>query len=59
MSSTFLRDQVYNPFLKIHEILKSFDLNGFSGIIIDFHKEVTSEIYAMSMFLDGKISFLF
>jgi calcineurin-like phosphoesterase len=47
MSSTFLRDQVYNPFIKIHEILKEFNPNELNGIIIDFHRETTSEIYAM------------
>jgi calcineurin-like phosphoesterase len=59
MSWVFMRDQVYNPFLKVHELLKTFDLNDFNWIVIDYHKEVTSEVYAMSMFLDGKISFLF
>jgi len=59
MSSDFLRDDMYNPFLKADEILSQFDLKEFNWIIIDFHRESTSEIYAMSMFLDGKISFLF
>lgn len=59
ISSTFMRDEVYNPFLKIDEILKGFNLDDFNGIIIDFHRETTSEIYAMWMFLDWKISFLF
>lgn len=59
MSSDFLRDNMYNPFLKVDEILSEFNLEEFSWIIIDFHRESTSEIYAMWMFLDGKISFLF
>jgi len=59
MSSIFMRDEMYNPFLKVDEILKSFNLDDFNWIIIDFHRETTSEIYAMSMFLDWKISFLF
>lgn len=59
MSWVFLRDEVYNPFLKVDEILKSMNIDDFHAIIIDFHRETTSEIYAMSMFLDGKISFLY
>lgn len=59
MSQIFMRDDVYNPFLKVDEILKSFDLNEFSWIIIDFHKETSSESYAMGMFLDGRISFVY
>lgn len=59
MSSVFMRDEVYNPFLKIDEILKEIDTKDLNGIIIDFHRETTSEIYAMGMFLDGKISFLY
>lgn len=59
MSSTFLRDDVYNPFLKADEIIKSFQNEDLNWIIIDFHRETTSEIYAMSLFLDWKISFLF
>lgn len=59
MSSVFMRDDVYNPFLKIDEILKEINTDDLNGIIIDFHRETTSEMYAMWMFLDGKISFLF
>lgn len=59
MSSIFLRDEMYNPFLKVREILKSFNLNDFNRIIIDFHRETTSEIYAMGMFLEWKVSFIY
>ncbi len=59
MSSVFMRDEVYNPFLKMDELLKTIDTSWLNGIIIDFHRETTSEIYAMGMFLDGKISFLY
>jgi calcineurin-like phosphoesterase len=47
MSSIFMKDQVYNPFLKIHELLKELNLDDFNAIIIDFHRETTSEVYAM------------
>ncbi|MGE4444468.1 MAG: YmdB family metallophosphoesterase [Candidatus Altimarinota bacterium] len=59
MSSVFMRDEVYNPFLKIDEMLKEIPMDDINAVIIDFHRETTSEIYAMGMFLDGKISFLF
>lgn len=59
MSWIFLKDQVYNPFLKIDQILKNIDLTQINWIIVDFHRETTAEIYAMWMFLDGRISFLF
>ena len=59
MSETFMRFNVYNPFLKIEEILKSFEWEKFDGIIIDFHKEVSSEWYGMWYFLEGKVSFIY
>lgn len=59
MSSIFMRDEVFNPFLKIDQILKEFQTEKLHGIIIDFHRETTSEIYAMGLFLDGKISFVY
>ncbi len=61
LSETFTRDHVYNPFLKAHEIVKEFEKKGkkLNGIIIDFHKEVSSEWYAMQEFLDGRVSFIY
>lgn len=59
MSSLFLKDNMYNPFLKIDEILKSFEKENLNWIIIDFHRETTSEIYAMAHFLDSRASFVY
>jgi calcineurin-like phosphoesterase len=42
-----MRDDVYNPFLKIDEILKEINTDDLNGVIIDFHRETTSEMYAM------------
>jgi calcineurin-like phosphoesterase len=39
-----MRFDVYNPFLKIQEFLEIQE-NDFDAIIIDFHKEVSSETY--------------
>lgn len=69
LSETFIRDNVYNPFLKVDAILKKFEkisqwkkwrwCKKVDGIIIDFHKEVSSEWYLMQNFLDGRVSFIF
>ena len=59
MSSVFMRDQMYNPFLKIDEILWTFSWEKFDGIVIDFHRETTAEMAAMGLFLDGKVSFIY
>lgn len=59
MSSIFMKDEMYNPFLKVDEILKNINLDELNWIIIDFHRETTSEIYALAMFLDWKISFVY
>ncbi len=61
LSETFTRDNVYNPFLKVDAILKKFEKKNekLDWIIIDFHKEVWSEWYAMQDFLDWRVSFIF
>lgn len=61
LSETFTRDNVYNPFLKVDAILKKFEKKWkkLDWIIIDFHKEVGSEWYAMQEFLDWRVSFIF
>ena len=61
LSETFTRDNVYNPFLKVDSILKKYEKKGIllNWIIIDFHKEVTSEWYTMQEFLDWRVSFIF
>ena len=40
-----MKDNAYNPFLKLQELLKDFDKTELDGIVVDFHKEFTSEIY--------------
>ncbi|QFR39452.1 YmdB family metallophosphoesterase [Candidatus Gracilibacteria bacterium 28_42_T64] len=59
IANTFMKFDVYNPFLKVQEILKSLENEKFDGIFIDFHKETTSEGYGMAYLLDGKASFVF
>jgi len=61
LSETFLRDNVYNPFLKADAILKKIEKKEWklNWIIIDFHKEVASEWYGLQEFLDWRVSFIF
>ncbi len=59
MWEVFMRYNVYNPFLKAEEILKKLSDEKFDAIILDLHKEATSEWYGMLTFLDWEISFLY
>jgi calcineurin-like phosphoesterase len=61
LSETFTRDNVYNPFLKVDSILKTFEKKWeeLNWIIIDFHKEVASEWYWLQEFLDWRVSFIY
>lgn len=58
LSETFMRYNVYNPFLKADEILKDLD-EEVDGVVIDFHKEVSSEWYWLWYFLDWRASFIY
>ncbi|EKE26006.1 MAG: Metallophosphoesterase [uncultured bacterium (gcode 4)] len=59
IGSAFIWGQSFNPFIKVDEILNEFQNEKFDGIIVDFHRETTAEIYAMSEFLNGRISMIF
>lgn len=61
LSETFTRDHVYNPFLKVDEIVSQFEESGekYDGIVVDFHKEVASEWYWMAELMEGRVSFIF
>ncbi len=56
ISGNFLKDDVYNPFLKIEEILIEHPLANYDGIIVDFHRESTAESYCMAEWVSGKVS---
>ncbi len=55
----FMNTKVYNPFLKIDEILNNYSNENFDAIIVDFHRETTAEMYAMSEFLNWKVSLIY
>lgn len=54
----FMPHKVDNPFLVTQKIIENLD-EEVDGIIIDFHKEVSSEWYGLAHFLDGKVSFIY
>lgn len=56
ISGNFLKDDVYNPFLKVDEILSEHPLSRYDGIVVDFHRESTAESYCMAKWLDGRVS---
>jgi calcineurin-like phosphoesterase len=51
--------KVYNPFLKIEEILEKFNDEKLDWIILDFHKEVSSSGYGIVHYFWDKISFVY
>lgn len=57
ISGNFLKDDVYNPFLKAEEIIAELTPKKLDGIVVDFHRESTAESYCMAKWLDGKVSF--
>ena len=60
MGVIFMGDKLTleNPYKRVDEILANYDTNQFEAILVDFHKETTSEGYAMANHLDGRVSLL-
>lgn len=59
MSWIFMADNVYNPFLKANEILSEYNLDDLDWVVVDFHRETTSESMWMWIMLDWKASLVF
>lgn len=59
MSDVFMVEKMYNPFLRADEVLKQYEQEKLDGIIVDFHRETTSESYMLSMYLDGRASLVY
>lgn len=55
----FMNHKVNNPFSVVEKILEKYKNDKLDWIIIDFHKEASSEFYWLANYLDGKISFIF
>ena len=47
---------MYNPFLKVDEILREHSAQKYDAIIVDFHRESTAESYCMAEWLSGRVS---
>lgn len=58
MGTVFMNYSMENPFLKAEKMLKELWVENFDAIVIDFHKETTSEWYGLAHFLDGQVSFV-
>jgi calcineurin-like phosphoesterase len=52
MSSLFMKDEMSNVFLKLDEIIEKFKNTELNWIIVDFHRETSSEIFALSFFAE-------
>jgi calcineurin-like phosphoesterase len=48
-----------NAFTKADEILEIYEKEDIKHVIIDFHREATSEVQAMAAYLDGRVSVVF
>ena len=59
MSSIFMRDQLDNPFLVVDSLLKELKSATFDAVFVDFHRETTAEMAAMTYFLDGRASVVY
>jgi len=59
LSWIFVNADVINPFVRLEEILKQYNRDELDAIIIDFHRETTSEINAMALMQDWVASLVF
>lgn len=50
---------VDNPYIKVEKILQEVDENSYDAVVVDFHKEASSEWYAMAHFLEKTPAFIF
>ncbi len=55
----FIHHKVINPFVKIEEILNETRWENVDAIVVDFHKEATSEWYGLWFYLDWKVGFVY
>lgn len=54
-----MKEESENAFQTIDAILAQYSKDAVGAIVVDYHKEVTSEGYAMANYLDGRASVLF
>jgi metallophosphoesterase (TIGR00282 family) len=56
LGQTFFRENLDSPFVAIDQILEKNKDQKLAALIVDFHKEVTSEAQAMGFYLDGRVT---
>lgn len=56
LGRTFFNEPVFCPFRTVDNILKDFEGEDFTAIVVDFHAEATSESVAMGWYLDGRVT---
>lgn len=59
LGEVFMGHKVYNPFLQVDEILKKYDESEYDGVIVDFHRETTAELYGMAHYLKSRVSLVY
>ena len=58
LGRTFIKTNSECPFKAIDKILKELEKENLTGILVDFHAEITSEKVAMAHYLDGRVAVL-
>lgn len=58
LGNAFIGWHVYNPFMKVDEILAELWEN-FDAVIVDYHRETTAESYAMSEYLSWRATLVY
>ena len=56
MGQTFMSMNMASPFHRADEILAEFEGEDLAAIFVDFHAEASSEKYALTHYLDGRVS---
>lgn len=61
LGSTFMGDDVDNAFLAMDRLLASLEARGekFDAVVVDYHRETTSEMALMGEYLRGRASLLY
>ncbi len=56
LGRTFFNEPTFCPFRTVDKILEDLAGEDFSGIVVDFHAEASSERVAMGWYLDGRVT---
>ena len=59
MGEVFMSHKVGNPFHAAREMLEKIPETLYDGVVLDFHRETTAELYGMANYLDGEVSVVY